>query len=106
MEPLIFFFNYIFFFKPLEPPKEDKLEDKRQNGGHGGQIGPMEDVLLNGGQLCTMHAGRLSHLPTIYEDYVYGFDQVPSYLQAMWVITLGGGEGNDPDLVLSGRYRI
>ena len=52
----LIFFSLItfFFFKPFEPPKEDKLEDKRQNGGHGGQIGPMEDVLLNGGQLCTM----------------------------------------------------
>ena len=34
---------------------EDKLEDEGQNGGHGGQMGPMEDILLNGGRLLCMH---------------------------------------------------
>ena len=33
---------------------EDILEDNYQNGGHGGQIGQMEDVLRNGGHLTRM----------------------------------------------------
>ena len=35
---------------------EDILEDNYQNGGHGGQIGQMEDVLRNGGHLTRMDA--------------------------------------------------
>ena len=33
---------------------EDILEDKQQNGGFGGQSGPMENILLNGEHLTPM----------------------------------------------------